>query len=384
MIVNKPRIAILTNIIATYRKGYYDRLFNRDDIKVEVFCQDSMPGMNLVSIHKDYPDNIHIVKFLSAKKEKIVWQFIPWKKIIKEFDVVFVDGNPRNLSHALFASFCLFFNKRIVLATMAHSFNNNRFNESLRLAWSKMFTYLFVYTDDEVSFLKMKGFKRHHIIGLNNGLDQKKIDQSIKIANDYDLLKWKTENKLLKRDILLSSARLEAKNNLTLVLKALPDIIKCYPNILWIVIGSGDEEHSLKSTALSMGLSEYTLFIGQIYDEIKLARYFLSALIFVHPAAIGLSLLHAFGYGVPVVVHGDKKFHGPEYAAFSEGKTGYTFKKDNAIDLANKIILLLDSPNKRYEMGQTAQNIARNQYNVDIMVERFVEMAKIRLRNDTK
>ena len=61
--------------------------------------------MNLTSIHERYPDNVRILKFYSAKKEKIVWQFIPWKEIINNYDVVFVSGNPRVLSDAVFATY---------------------------------------------------------------------------------------------------------------------------------------------------------------------------------------------------------------------------------------------------------------------------------------
>ena len=42
--------------------------------------------------------------------------------------------------------------------------------------------------------------------------------------------------------------------------------------------------------------------LGSIYDEIELAPWFLTADAFVYPENIGLSILHAFGYGLPVRV----------------------------------------------------------------------------------
>jgi glycosyltransferase involved in cell wall biosynthesis len=161
-----------------------------------------------------------------------------------------------------------------------------------------------------------------------------------------------------------------------LVLKALRNIIKEIPNFLWILIGDGDEEQMLKSEVENMNLKDYVFFLGPIYEETKLAPYFLSASIFVHPSAIGLSLLLAFGFGLPVIVHGIEELHNPEFGAFTNGETGLIFEKDNHNDLSSKIISLLKSPEKIKDMGRRAQFIARNNYNVDVMAERFVEIAK--------
>lgn len=374
--MKKPKVAIITNIITTYRKGFYDRLFSRKDIHVDVFCQDYMPGMNLKSIHLDYPQNVHIIKFVSAKKEKIVWQHIPWVKIIKNYDVIFVAGNPRVVTDVLFGTFCRLINKNVVLWTMAHSYRGNKITENIRLFWSKIFPIIFVYTDKEISFLKSKGFNSHYILGMNNGLDQKKIDRIIADTDNTELLNWKILNNYDKRSIIISCARLDKKNNFILVLKALPDLIQENPDILWILIGAGEEEQFLKSEVQKMGLSNHVAFLGAIYEESKLALYFLSASLFIHPSAIGLSLLHAFGYGLPVIVHGNEELHNPEFSAFKNGKTGLTFEKDNPNDLAIKIQSLLKNPDKIKEMGVNAQNVVRNEYNVDIMVERFVKIVK--------
>jgi len=72
----KIRVAIITNIITTYREGFYDRLFRRDDLDIRVFCQEHIPGMNLLSIHEKYNDKVIIIKAISARREKIGWQFM--------------------------------------------------------------------------------------------------------------------------------------------------------------------------------------------------------------------------------------------------------------------------------------------------------------------
>lgn len=371
----KLKVAITTNIITTYRKGFYDRLFSRPDIDVTVYCQDYMPGMNLLSIHKQYPRNIKIIKFISAKKEKIVWQFLPWKEIITKYDVVFISGNPRVLSDVVLGTLLRLMGKRVVLWTMAHSYRGNKLTENIRLLWSRIFQNIFVYTDKEVEYLKEKGFRNHYILGMNNGLDQKNIDSIVSKWTEEKTTKWIELNDYQNKKIIISCARLETKNNFRLVIEALPKIVQKIPNLLWFLIGGGDEEENLKKLASKLRVEKHIVFLGAIYEEEKLAPYFLSSLLFIHPSAIGLSLLHAFGYGIPVIVHEQINLHNPEIAAFEDGFTGKNFKFNDPDDLANVIITLLNNPNKINQMKRNVQKIAREQYNVDIMVNRFIQMA---------
>lgn len=372
----KIRIAIVTNIITTYRQGFYDRLFARKDIFVKVYCQDSIPGMNLTSIHERYPDNVSIVKFYSAKKEKIVWQFIPWKEIINNYDVVFVSGNPRVLSDAVFATYLRLIGKKMVLWTMAHSFRGNKLTENIRLYWSKIFSFLFVYTDKEVDYLYQKGFKNKYILGMNNGLDQKAIDNIILKWPPARLQEWRRSNILENKVLLLSCARLDSKNKFEQVICALPLMLAKVPNLIWCVIGNGDEKNNLEAMVKTAGLEYHVRFIGTIYQENELAPWFLSSELFIHPAAIGLSLMHAFGYGLPVVTHGNANLHNPEYAAFEPELTGRNFNIDDIQSLADTVVGLLYDRAARANMKGYALNIAREKYNVDVMAERFIEIAR--------
>ena len=58
---------------------------------------------------------------------------------------------------------------------------------------------------------------------------------------------------------------------------------------------------ALQSIAEELDVEQYVRWLGSIYDEAQLAPWFLTADAFVYPGAIGLSVLHAMGYGLPVV-----------------------------------------------------------------------------------
>ena len=178
------------------------------------------------------------------------------------------------------------------------------------------------------------------------------------------------------RTILLSCTRLEPKNKFDLMMRALPAIARDVPNVTWCIVGGGPEQERLSAMARELGLSDRVRFVGEEYDERELAPWFLSADLFVHPGAIGLSLLHAFGYGVPVVTHGSADRHGPEFGAFEDNLAGRTFREDDSEDLGATISALLKDAPARLAMKQRVQQVARHDYNVDVMVERFVETAR--------
>ena len=102
-----PRVAIVTNVVPSYRAGFYDRLFARTDLVVDVYCQSHVRGMNVRTVHDRYPGRVNVVRALSADKEALAWQFIPWWKILSSYDVVFVDGNPRVLRTPWPQRFCV-------------------------------------------------------------------------------------------------------------------------------------------------------------------------------------------------------------------------------------------------------------------------------------
>jgi glycosyltransferase involved in cell wall biosynthesis len=368
----KIRVAVITNIIPKYREGFFDRIFKNENFKIDVYCQKFIPGMNIKTIHEKYPLHVKTVRFLSAEGEKIAWQFLPWIRLIRNYDVIVVQGNPRYISDLVFGTFLRLINKRVVLWTMAHSYRSNSFTEKLRLRWTKIFDYIFVYTDKEVNYLQERGFQNKYLVGMNNGLDQKLIEDVKQKWSNEKLLIWKEEKRITARILLVSCARVVKKNKFNVFIDALSDITKFKPEVLWCLIGDGDEMNNLKATVVEKQLGNNVLFVGEMYDQNELAPWFLNATLFIHPAAIGLGLLQAYGFGVPVITHDNEMVHGPEFGAFSNGETGFSFKDGNSKELAETVVAALNSTEKLQLIKLKVLNIVKNHYNVDIMAERFL------------
>ena len=86
---------------------------------------------------------------------------------------------------------------------------------------------------------------------------------------------------------------------------------------------------------------------GAIYDDMDLAPYLMSAAVFAFPRAMGLSAMHAFGYGLPVVTCDDAATHGPEFEALRDGENARLYRPGDAADFARCMLECLDDPERR-------------------------------------
>ncbi|WP_449401094.1 glycosyltransferase family 4 protein [Chryseobacterium wanjuense] len=316
------------------------------------------------------------MKFIDFFNEKLNFQFLPFIRILRKYDTVFVDGNPRYFSHFILANlFRIFRPDNVVLWTMIHSYKANSFTENIRLKWTKNFKRVFTYNDKEVEIFREKGYKGL-CLGMNNGLDQDKIEKEISKWNHNNLTDWQIANNVYNTDLIISCTRLISKNELDKFLVHFSEILKIHPKLKWYIIGDGDQRGYLETLVRENNLSENIFFLGEIYSEEVLAPWFLTASVMIHPAAIGLSILHAFGYGLPVITHNDYNYHDSEFSALIEGVNSITYKKDDFKDLVEKTIFCLDHKEMTMKFGENARKTVQEKFNVNKMVERFLLMSK--------
>lgn len=120
--------------------------------------------------------------------------------------------------------------------------------------------------------------------------------------------------------IVLFSARLTRRKRFDLGIEAIRLLAVEGHKLNLIVIGDGPERASLERLA---SLAEVpTRFLGAIYDEGQLARYFIASTVVVSPGEVGLTAMHAMAYGRPVITHNDLNTQGPEVEAIVDGVTG--------------------------------------------------------------
>ena len=135
-----------------------------------------------------------------------------------------------------------------------------------------------------------------------------------------------------------------------------------------MLIGNGRDDQRLRSLVKELNCDSNVLFTGPIYEEQQLAPWFLSSSVFCYPSNIGLSLMHAFNYGLPVVLGDDFDRCNPEIYAFENGSNGITFQDGDFTSLANCLLKLLSDQDLLQRLSDGAIKTSQS-----ITLERFVD-----------
>ena len=142
------------------------------------------------------------------------------------------------------------------------------------------------------------------------------------------------------------------------------------PDVHLVVIGDGDQSDLLKQLASSLNLTDRVHFTGYIFDESIVGRYFLSSDIYIMPGYVGLAIVHAFSYGLPLITE-DIDFHSPEIQLLHDGYNGFFVKENDEQELADKILLLLGDKTLLAQLSENAIKTIKEEASIDLMVERM-------------
>lgn len=204
-----------------------------------------------------------------------------------------------------------------------------------------------------------------------NALDHRKIDAAREswLSDPSRLARFRAERGLEGRPVVLFVSRLERDNRVEMLLEAVASVRARFPGVVLAVVGDGDERAALEARAAALGLGDSARFLGAMYAEEDLAPWYLSARCFAYPRNIGLSLLHAMAYGVPVITGGNPTSHGPEFDALKDGENGLVFKDLDTAALADRLGLLLGDDALAARLGEGARRTARSGFTLERMVD---------------
>jgi glycosyltransferase involved in cell wall biosynthesis len=142
-----------------------------------------------------------------------------------------------------------------------------------------------------------------------------------------------------------------------------------------LIVGDGPLRTQLEHLAVECGVIEHITFLGRVSQE-EMAAYYHAADVFVLPSvarseAFGVVQLEAMACGKPVV--NTALPTGVPYVS-RDGLTGITVPPANAAALATAISRLLDDPYLRAKFGAAALRRAREEFNVELMGRRTLEV----------
>jgi len=225
-----------------------------------------------------------------------------------------------------------------------------------------------------VNEYKELGFPANKLFATNNALDQEPIKEATAAWGKERLKEFRERENIAGKQVLLFCGRRTNSVSLEDVFIALAQLRRTNDRYLFVIIGPDDSDGILGEKAKRLGVDDCIRWLGPMYDQHELAPWFLSARCFVFPGAIGLSLIHAFSYGLPVIV--PDCMHCPEIAALCDGENGFFYKNNDVDDLTHKISAFIENPELQYKLSAEALRSVERNYSMDNMVYRYVAAIK--------
>jgi phosphatidylinositol alpha-1,6-mannosyltransferase len=202
---------------------------------------------------------------------------------------------------------------------------------------------------------------------VSNGIDVGSVNITSKIeARDYLNLNHNTP-------VLLTVSRVDERKGHIDVLNALPEVIKQFPDLKYLIVGNGPEKDNIISRIKELGINDSVELAGFVSDE-DLPHYYSACDIFIMLnkmtsiedfEGFGFVFAEAAAYGKPQI-GGDSG--GPK-EVIVENETGYLVDPTDSALVANRIISLLSDKEKIFRMGQNAANRTKNYFTTDVMVK---------------
>ena len=146
--------------------------------------------------------------------------------------------------------------------------------------------------------------------------------------------------------------RLYPEKSIDTLIKAVPHIIKEYPNMHVMLAGAGHVRPKLEKLVHDLKINKHVTFLGLISDEDKILAYNAGD-IFVSPSFAeleGMTVLEAMACGKPIIVPNAEM----NAARFFVDGNGFLFKTADHLDLASKILQLLTDTELRKKMGKVS------------------------------
>jgi phosphatidylinositol alpha-1,6-mannosyltransferase len=176
---------------------------------------------------------------------------------------------------------------------------------------------------------------------------------------------------------LLSVARLTAHKGIDTALRVLAGFGDRYPDLGYVVVGSGDGLSQLEALARELGVRDRVSFLGSVPDHDLAAIYNcaevylgLSRIMPERVEGFGISLVEASASGVPVLATRTGGI--PE--AVREGETGLLVEADQPEQISAALRLLLDDRVLACRLGAAGRRAVESFYNWDRVASDLARM----------
>lgn len=323
-------VAWLHPVIPNYRVPLLQRLAKVPGLQVTSFygagnAQFSPPsatsGLTTIAARevKSYP--------WPMKGERTLWQ-AAWHELCRgPYDVIVCQETIHNLTNWALWATRGWHKKKLVFYGYGYRPDQlatglRRIRDRVRKIFLTSADALIVYTDRGREECCRAGVESKKIFVCGNTLDTEAL---IPLAQDPEVIAGagvlRERLRLGGRPVLVYVGRLVPEKRLDVLLHTLRQLrTTMTPEPALLIVGEGASLPQVREQAREI---PNVHFLGPIYDDYELAKVFLVADLLVIPGRVGLTCVHGFCYGVPVVTTLRQVEQSPEFDYIRHGENGY-------------------------------------------------------------
>jgi glycosyltransferase involved in cell wall biosynthesis len=245
--------------------------------------------------------------------------------------------------------------------------------------FSERFVDRFIVVSDalEKMMIEKQRIESQRVVKIYNGIE---IDE---FCMDYDKEAIHVKSRFREEmgfsnsvPVIGAIGRLVWQKGFEYFIEAIPGLLKEFKEARFLIVGEGELEEELKVKSKRLGLEDKLTFTG-FRSDIK--EILASIDICILPSlleGLPMILLEAMAMGKPIVatdIDGIKE-------VLADGEAGLLVPPRNMEALSDAIITLLGNEGKSYQMGMAARKIVKEEFGVDVMVQKVEKVYDDMLR----
>lgn len=365
------KVRIVQPAIPRYREPFFRRLAARPGIDLEVWAD--LAGQGSLETAPD-TGSFRRVHAPCRSAGPAVWQPSLMQAVDGGAEVVITHWNARypHLPLAMARAH----RRGVGIALWGHGIGKREsmWRRLVRERYGRAADAVLLYTPGVAADLIRSGFEAGRVFIAPNSLDLEPIDAATAAWDDARVADFLGERGCRPGRVVTFLSRLEPDKRVDVLVAAWASAVGRHPDLRLVILGDGPARPGLERLAGELGISASIRFEGAVYDEERIAPWMRGALCMAYPGPIGLSLMHAFAYGVPVITHEDRQGHGPEIEALIDGTNGLLVRRDDPAALADAIIRMAEDRAGRDRLATGAATTLRaaGGWNLDSMVDGFI------------
>jgi glycosyltransferase involved in cell wall biosynthesis len=177
---------------------------------------------------------------------------------------------------------------------------------------------------------------------------------------------------------LLFAGRLVAKKGVEFLLQAMPRIRQAHPDVFLLIVGHGPEKDRLENLARELQIDDCVEFRGGVPND-RLPRSYQTSSIVIFPSVVdaqgdregfGLVLVEALGCACAAVISDLPAMRD----IVTDGRTGIIVPQKAPDAIAQKVIELLNQPQRARELGRAGRQYVLDRFDWDRIAQRYEEL----------